>query len=158
MTHHRLHCCLVMLLIITTSNVVEARRFAVSKHTVGINTLRGGEDMKPRDEIMAARRFDVPRGGGDDKPAKWLDVCKQLAPVTSILCSMAPLLTIREISQTKSVGSLPLLPYSSMTANGFIWTLYGSLVDSPQGIYTCMYVTSCSILLHVLNIYSSLLV
>ena len=103
--------CLAVLLAIATSNVVEARRFAVSKHTVGINTLRGGEDMKPRDEIMAARRFDVSRGGGDDKPAKWLEVCKQLAPVTSILCSMAPLPTIRKISQSKSVGGLPLLPF-----------------------------------------------
>ena len=105
-----LHSCLVVLLAITSP--VAARRFAVPKGNVVVNTLRGG----------------------DDKPAKWLEACQQLAPVTSILCSMAPLPTIREISEKKSAGSLPLLPYSSMAANGFIWTLYGSLVESPQGM------------------------
>ena len=65
------------------------------------------------------------------KPPKWLDVCNQLAPATSVLCSLAPLPTILEVSRTKSVGSLPLLPYSSMAANGFIWALYGWLTDSP---------------------------
>ena len=131
-------CLVVLFAIATSNNVVAARRFAVPKHTVGVNTVRGGDDIKPRDEIKAARRFDVPRGGGDDKTAKWLEACQQLAPVTSILCSMAPLPTIHKISETKSVGTLPLLPYSSMTANGFIWTLYGSLVDSPQGMCLCM--------------------
>ena len=143
-----LRCCLVVLLAITSP--VAARRFAVPKGTAVVNTLRGG----------------------DDKPAKWLEVCQQLAPVTSILCSMAPLPTIQKISETKSVGTLPLLPYSSMTANGFIWTLYGSLVGSPQGslydmlyVYVqsyehvlkmCLYVTSCSILMHVLIVYNIL--
>ena len=127
-----LHFCLVLLLV---TSPVAARRFAVPKGTTVVNTLRG-----------------------DDKPAKWLEVCQQLAPVTSILCSMAPLPTIHEISETKSVGGLPLLPYSSMTANGFIWTLYGSLVGSPQGIMICIhvFVTSCSILIQTLYILLSL--
>ena len=144
MTHQLLCNCLVLLFAIATSNnVVAARRFAVPKHTVGVNTVRRGGDIKPRDEIKAARRLTVPKHthtlrGGDGKLTKWLEVCKQLAPVTSILCSMAPLPTIHEISQSKSVGTLPLLPYSSMTANGFIWSLYGSLVDSPQGMCECI--------------------
>ena len=66
-----------------------------------------------------------------DRP-KWLEVCNQIAPATSILCSLAPLPTIFEVSRTKSVGDLPLLPYSSMAANGFIWALYGWLTDAPQ--------------------------
>lgn len=65
------------------------------------------------------------------KPPKWLEICNQIAPATSVLCSLAPLPTIIEISRTKSVGSMPLLPYSSMAANGFIWALYGWLTDSP---------------------------
>lgn len=64
-------------------------------------------------------------------PPKWLEVCNRIAPATSVLCSLAPLPTILEVSRTKSVGSMPLLPYSSMAANGFIWALYGWLTDSP---------------------------
>mmetsp|Transcript_6763 Transcript_6763/g.16640 ORF Transcript_6763/g.16640 Transcript_6763/m.16640 type:complete len:282 (-) Transcript_6763:303-1148(-) len=64
-------------------------------------------------------------------PPKWLDICNRIAPATSVLCSLAPLPTILEVSRTKSVGSLPLLPYSSMAANGFIWALYGVLTDNP---------------------------
>ncbi len=66
-----------------------------------------------------------------DRP-KWLEVCNQIAPATSVLCSLAPLPTIFEVSRSKSVGDLPLLPYSSMAANGLIWALYGWLTDSPQ--------------------------
>lgn len=66
-----------------------------------------------------------------DPPKKWLEVCNKIAPATSILCSLAPLPTIFEVARTKSVGDLPLLPYSSMAANGFIWSLYGWLTDSP---------------------------
>ena len=35
--------------------------------------------------------------------------------------------TIRKISAKKSVGSLPLLPYSSMVASAFTWGSYGIL-------------------------------
>lgn len=63
-------------------------------------------------------------------PPKWLVACTRLAPATSVLCSLAPLPTILEAARTKSVGRLPLLPYSSMAANGFIWSLYGWLTDS----------------------------
>ena len=63
---------------------------------------------------------------------KWLEICNQLAPATSVMCSLAPLPTIFEISRKKSVGDLPLLPYSSMAANGFIWALYGWLTGSSS--------------------------
>mmetsp|Transcript_21405 Transcript_21405/g.46485 ORF Transcript_21405/g.46485 Transcript_21405/m.46485 type:complete len:274 (+) Transcript_21405:129-950(+) len=65
------------------------------------------------------------------EPPKWLEICSKIAPATSVLCSLAPLPTIFEVSRNKSVGSLPLLSYSSMTANGFVWALYGWLTDSP---------------------------
>ena len=112
---------LIIFLALST-NTVMARRFAIS--------------------ASASRQMIGLRAGGQDdnddssqykpKPAKWLDICSQIAPVTSVLCSLAPLPTILDISRSKSVGSLPLLPYSSMAANGFIWALYGILVDSPQ--------------------------
>lgn len=69
------------------------------------------------------------------KPPKWLEICNQLAPATSVLCSLAPLPTIFEASRTKTVGSMPLLPYSSMAANGFVWALYGWLSDSAPVKY-----------------------
>ena len=72
------------------------------------------------------------------QPPKWLEVCNQLAPCTNILCSLAPLSTILHVSKTKSVGSLPLLPYSSMIANGFVWALYGHLAHLPNVKYANM--------------------
>ena len=72
------------------------------------------------------------------EPPKWLEACNQLAPCTNILCSLAPLSTILHVSRTKSVGSLPLLPYSSMIANGFVWALYGHLAHLPNVKYANM--------------------
>jgi len=72
------------------------------------------------------------------QPPKWLEACNQLAPCTNILCSLAPLSTILHVSRTKSVGSLPLLPYSSMIANGFVWALYGHLAHLPNVKYANM--------------------
>lgn len=63
---------------------------------------------------------------------KWISKCSQLAPCCSILCSLAPLPTILQVARKKSTGNLPLLPYSSMVANGFIWMLYGFLQDLPS--------------------------
>ena len=106
----------MMMLILTSKDHTVMARFATSKSIV--KSVRGGQQEttihKP-------------------KPSKWLEVCNQLAPATSVLCSLAPLPTIIQASRSKSVGSLPLLPYSSMAANGFIWALYGYLTDSPQG-------------------------
>jgi len=108
---HNIVSIAVVFCLISTST---ARRFAKPTKPVVNYTLRGGQ-VEERSQ------------------SKFLDVCSQLAPITSVLCSLAPLPTIREVSRTKSVGNLPLLPYSSMTANGVIWALYGYLVDSPQG-------------------------
>ena len=63
---------------------------------------------------------------------KWLEVCNQLAPCSSVLCSLAPLPTILHVSQTKSIGSLPLLPYTSMITNSVVWALYGHLARMPS--------------------------
>ena len=114
----------VVFCIITSTNTVMARRFAEPTKPAVINT-RGGQVVEER------------------SPSKFLDICSQLAPITSVLCSLAPLPTIREVSRTKSVGNLPLLPYSSMTANGVIWALYGYLVDSPQGKYILYIIHVC---------------
>ncbi|KAL7554603.1 hypothetical protein ACHAWF_018098 [Thalassiosira exigua] len=82
---------------------------------------------KPKASIVAEKRPDASK---PVRPKKWLEVCNRLAPATSVLCSLAPLPTILEVSRTKTVGSLPLLPYSSMAANGLVWALYGWLTES----------------------------
>lgn len=57
----------------------------------------------------------------------FVSICSQLAPPVSILLNAAPFPTIREIESNQDVGSLPLLPYSCMTANCCLWTTYGFL-------------------------------
>jgi len=44
--------------------------------------------------------------------------------------------TIQQIMQTGAVGSMPLLPYSSMLSNAFLWTTYGLLKREPK-IWSC---------------------
>ena len=41
--------------------------------------------------------------------------------------ALQPFPTIKKVVKDKSVGSLPLLPYSSMIANCFLWLVYGLL-------------------------------
>jgi solute carrier family 50 protein (sugar transporter) len=43
-----------------------------------------------------------------------------------------PYLTIKQVTKDKSVGTLPLLPYSSMIANCFLWLAYGVLKSEPK--------------------------
>ena len=121
----------ILMLILTSKDHTVMARFATSKTIV--QSVRGGQQQEPT--------IHKPN------PSRWLAVCNQLAPATSVLCSLAPLPTIIQASRSKSVGSLPLLPYSSMAANGFIWALYGYLTDSPQGkhihmVYTIMHLFS----------------
>lgn len=111
-TPNRKHIIISIAVVFCLISTSTARRFAEPTKPA-VNTRRG--------QVVEER-----------SPSKFLDICSQLAPITSVLCSLAPLPTIREVSRTKSVGSLPLLPYSSMTANGVIWAMYGYLVDSPQ--------------------------
>jgi solute carrier family 50 protein (sugar transporter) len=62
--------------------------------------------------------------------------CAQLAPYAQIGVYAAPLPTIQQVRRDRTVGSLPLLPYSSMAASGFIWTVYGILKQEPK-LWSC---------------------
>jgi solute carrier family 50 protein (sugar transporter) len=77
-----------------------------------------------------------------------VDLCGKTAPVVCSGVFLAPIPTVANIVSQKSVGSLPLLPYSSMVVNAFIWTTYGILnaeskIWSPNafgllmGMYYC---------------------
>lgn len=67
---------------------------------------------------------------------KFVDVCSELAPYACCVVYMAPLPTVQQIRREKTVGSLPLLPYSSMAASSFIWTVYGYLKEEPR-LWSC---------------------
>ena len=55
---------------------------------------------------------------------------------TGVICFLAPLPTISQVARDKSVGNLPLLPYSSMIANSFVWVMYGLLKHAPSVLYS----------------------
>jgi solute carrier family 50 protein (sugar transporter) len=48
------------------------------------------------------------------------------------LSNPQPFPTINQVTREKSVGSLPLLPYSSMIANCFLWLAYGVLKSESK--------------------------
>ena len=76
--------------------------------------------------------------GGSTISTPWtfLTLCDTLAPYLGILCFLAPLPTIHQIRRDKTVGNLPLLPYSSMITNSFVWFLYGILKAAPSVLYS----------------------
>jgi len=44
---------------------------------------------------------------------------------------LSPIPTFREIMSSGTTGKLPMLPFSSMLTNGFLWTTYGILNANP---------------------------
>ena len=57
----------------------------------------------------------------------WVSLSGQAAPLAAFVVFLAPYPTIRKMMVEKSVGQMPLLPYSSMFVNGFVWSVYGRL-------------------------------
>jgi solute carrier family 50 (sugar transporter) len=81
----------------------------------------------------------------------WIvETCSQLAPITSMILFAAPVPTIIQIISSKSVGSLPLLPYSSMIANAILWTTYG-ILRKESSIYTCNGIGAVLAILYLLQ-------
>lgn len=69
--------------------------------------------------------------GASDVP-EWVQLCGQLAPIFSVIVFGAPIPTIQHVSRDKSVGALPLLPYTSMLSSAFLWVMYGFLKSEPK--------------------------
>ena len=59
----------------------------------------------------------------------FVDICSILAPITTILVNLSHMPTVVQIFRNKSVGSLPLLPYTTMVCCCFIFFVYGVLTD-----------------------------
>jgi hypothetical protein len=49
-----------------------------------------------------------------------VEACGLAAPIASIFVSLSPFPTVQKILKDKSVGNLPLLPYSSLVANWYV--------------------------------------
>jgi len=62
----------------------------------------------------------------------FVNFCDTIAPYCGVITFLAPLPTIKQISRDKSVGDLPLLPYSSMISNCFVWICYGLMKRLPN--------------------------
>jgi len=54
-----------------------------------------------------------------------VSLCGKIAPISSFALFLAPLVTLRKIARDENIGNFPLLPYSSMIVNCFIWAFYG---------------------------------
>mmetsp|Transcript_10838 Transcript_10838/g.14350 ORF Transcript_10838/g.14350 Transcript_10838/m.14350 type:complete len:222 (+) Transcript_10838:250-915(+) len=54
-------------------------------------------------------------------------LCANLAPWAASVVFLAPYPTIQKIMSEKSVGNLPLMPYTSMIGSAFLWATYGVL-------------------------------
>jgi solute carrier family 50 protein (sugar transporter) len=63
---------------------------------------------------------------------QFASICGRIAPVASIVVFLAPFPTIQQIKRDRSVGNLPLLPYSSMASSAFLWSTYGILKSEPN--------------------------
>lgn len=61
-----------------------------------------------------------------------VSLCAQLAPVASMFVLASPYPTVQKIIKDKGVGQMPLLPYSSMLASCFLWSVYGFLKSEPS--------------------------
>jgi len=66
----------------------------------------------------------------------WVKFCSNMAPFAAIVVFMAPYPTIRKVQADRSVGSLPLLPYSSMVSNCVLWCAYGILIKERKVWFT----------------------
>jgi solute carrier family 50 (sugar transporter) len=69
-------------------------------------------------------------------PSPWVQLCGVLAPIASVLVGFSPLPTIHRILHDRKVGSLPLLPYSTMIINSILWFSYG-LLKGEAKIWSC---------------------
>ena len=65
-------------------------------------------------------------------PPGWVSMCGNLAPLASMVVTLAPIPTINEMIRNRSTMNLPLLPYSSMLVNAFLWTSYGFLKNESK--------------------------
>lgn len=65
-------------------------------------------------------------------PFGLVSLCNKVAPLAATVVFAAPIPTLRQIAKDASVGSFPLLPYTSMLANCYLWLIYGVLKSESK--------------------------
>eukprot|EP01059_Diplonema_ambulator_P034070 TRINITY_DN7455_c1_g1_i4.p2 TRINITY_DN7455_c1_g1~~TRINITY_DN7455_c1_g1_i4.p2 ORF type:complete len:120 (+),score=38.63 TRINITY_DN7455_c1_g1_i4:32-391(+) len=54
-------------------------------------------------------------------------------PVCAQVLFLSPLATMKEIKAAGTTGGMPMLPYTMMACNGFLWMTYGALTGDKYG-------------------------
>lgn len=68
--------------------------------------------------------------------SEFVTLCGIISPFGSVVLSLAPLPTVLQISRDKTIGKLPLLPYSTMMSNSSLWLMYG-LLENLTSVARC---------------------
>lgn len=68
-----------------------------------------------------------------------VEACGLAAPIASIFVSLSPFPTVQKILKDKSVGDLPLLPYSSLVANWYVMANEQMTADCYAYVRTCIF-------------------
>jgi solute carrier family 50 (sugar transporter) len=63
-------------------------------------------------------------------------LCTAVGPVASVGLFLAPIPTIKDVMNAGTIGGLPMLPYSFMASNAFVWCTYGILKNQPP-LWSC---------------------
>lgn len=74
----------------------------------------------------------------------FVSLCGNIAPIASMVVVMAPIPTMNQISKRRDTMNLPLLPYSSMFVNAFMWSAYGLLKNESKVWMTNMFGMICA--------------
>lgn len=80
-----------------------------------------------------------------------VEACGLAAPIASIFVSLSPFPTVQKILRDKSVGDLPVLPYSSLVANWCVKLLRTLPVAVSTYMYMCLFVATLHTFSHFLH-------
>ena len=106
------------------SNISYVQSFSVN-HRENIITKKGSPRRILQSNTVLEKNAIQIRGGSSRPESSmalsavpgWVAAAGVAAPIASMFLSLSALPTIRNIIKNKSVGDLPLMPYSSLVAN-----------------------------------------
>lgn len=58
---------------------------------------------------------------------QWAVIAGSLAPIVTTLLRLSPIPTVYSFYRRKSVGSLPLMPYTALLSDSLLWLCFGKL-------------------------------
>lgn len=67
---------------------------------------------------------------------QWAVIAGSLAPIVTTLLRLSPIPTVYSFYRRKSVGSLPLMPYTALLSDSLLWLCFGLLVTDVRIIVT----------------------